>query len=222
MVSEAGFQSRDIRIVQMEVKKLAVFLYLVYRENYYLYIYFTSCRFAARTSPLVYVFHASAVATVTPSPQRTPPSILKENRTLVMSESWLQGWLTNLNLPEYQETFSRYGYHSAEGLAMLDREQLKAIGITKMGHLSRLLRAIEKIRSDSAGGGVEGDEANPSSTSSPLPVENMGSRQSSGSSLVNSAFQVESPSTLAGVLVIIVPPPPKMRDTFGTQNKCPD
>ena len=27
--------------------------------------------------------------------------------------------MTNLNLPEYQETFSRYGYHSVEDLAIL-------------------------------------------------------------------------------------------------------
>lgn len=37
--------------------------------------------------------------------------------------------------------------------SILGREQLKKIGVTKMGHVNRLIRAIEKLRS-----GDEGEE----------------------------------------------------------------
>lgn len=73
--------------------------------------------------------------------------------------SWLQSWLSNLNLAEYEDTLSQRGYTSPESLAsIVEREQLKAIGVTKMGHLSRLFRAIEKVRSDMGTGG-EGEKA---------------------------------------------------------------
>ena len=89
-----------------------------------------------------------------------------------MSESWLQDWLGHLNLPEYLELLSQHGYLSPNQLTtIVSRDQLKVIGVTKMGHLSRLIRAIEKLRSDMGGGSSS---------------EDMGSRQSSGSSLTNS------------------------------------
>lgn len=81
--------------------------------------------------------------------------------------SWLQGWLSNLSLAEYVDTLSHHGYTSAESLAsILERDQLKAIGITKMGHVNRLFRAIEKLRG----------EAGEDSSSPSLPRENSGSR----------------------------------------------
>ena len=71
-----------------------------------------------------------------------------------MSEGWLQSWLVGLNLSEYLDTLSQRGYTSPKVLAsIVERDQLKAIGVTKMGHLNRLFRAIEKLRSD--GDGVE-------------------------------------------------------------------
>lgn len=70
-------------------------------------------------------------------------------------EDWLHQWLTTLNLSEYQATFIQYGLNVPERLkSVVDREQLKAIGVTKMGHLNRLFRAIEKLKSDSFEGSV--------------------------------------------------------------------
>lgn len=77
-----------------------------------------------------------------------------------MSESWLQSWLDGLNLAEYLDLLSQHGYSSPKALAsIVEREQLKAMGVTKMGHLSRLFRAIEKLRSD---GGDIGPSVSPS------------------------------------------------------------
>lgn len=73
-----------------------------------------------------------------------------------MSESWLRLWLEGLNLAEYLDVLGQHGYSSPNSLAsIVERDQLKAIGVTKMGHLSRLFRAIEKLRSDGEGDGEE-------------------------------------------------------------------
>lgn len=69
-----------------------------------------------------------------------------------MSVSWLQSWLDGLSLAEYLDTLAQHGYTSSKNLAsIVERDQLRAIGVTKMGHLSRLFRAIEKLRSEGEG-----------------------------------------------------------------------
>ncbi len=74
-------------------------------------------------------------------------------------EKDLLSWLTNLNLSEYHVTLTSNGYLSPKQLVSIkDRDHLKAIGVVKMGHVSRLLRAIEKFRSDGGGGGGSGDD----------------------------------------------------------------
>lgn len=91
-----------------------------------------------------------------PSPLTNPKSTADVN----MSESWLQSWLVGLNLSEYLDPLSQHGYTTAKGLAsIVERDQLKAIGVTKMGHLNRLFRAIEKLRSN---GDVAEDSGVPS------------------------------------------------------------
>ena len=65
----------------------------------------------------------------------------------------MQSWLANLNLAEYGDLLYNQGYVSPEQLATISgKDQLKALGVTKMGHLSRLVRAIEKLKSDLVGG----------------------------------------------------------------------
>ena len=72
-----------------------------------------------------------------------------------MSEQWLYSWLHDLNLAEYVDCLSQHGCVSPKTLAsIVERDQLKAIGVTKMGHISRLLRAIEKLREDSEEGSM--------------------------------------------------------------------
>ena len=72
-----------------------------------------------------------------------------------MDTTWLSSWLTELNLPEYIVTFEDAGYTTPEQCATIrDREELKSIGVTKLGHLNRLYRAVEKLGSELNGDGV--------------------------------------------------------------------
>lgn len=77
------------------------------------------------------------------------------------SSDWLFSWLSDLNLAEYYPVFNQRGLLAPNMLAysVLDRDQLKSIGVTKMGHVNRLFRAIEKLRSN---GGGEDDILPPS------------------------------------------------------------
>ena len=70
------------------------------------------------------------------------------------ADNWLLSWLTNLNLTEYQETFHQRGYLTPHQVSsIVERDQLKALGVNKMGHVNRLFRAIEKLRDD----GIDGE-----------------------------------------------------------------
>ena len=61
----------------------------------------------------------------------------------------LTTWLQNLNLSEYQSSFTDNGYNTCDQcLRIISKEELKRIGVTKVGHVNRLFRAIEKLRSD--------------------------------------------------------------------------
>ena len=66
-----------------------------------------------------------------------------------MDTAWLTSWLTELNLPEYIDTFGNAGYTTPELCATIgDKEKLKSIGVSKVGHLNRLFRAVEKLGSE--------------------------------------------------------------------------
>ena len=72
-----------------------------------------------------------------------------------MDSEWLASWLSELSLTEYTATFEGAGYTSPELCATItDKEQLKSIGVTKVGHLNRLFRAVEKLGSDLRGDGM--------------------------------------------------------------------
>ncbi len=87
-----------------------------------------------------------------------------------MSESWLQTWLVGLNLAEYEDVLQSHGYTSPKNLAsILERDQLKAMGVTKVGHLTRLFRAIQKLRSDGVGGEGSAEDGATSSLGNSLP-----------------------------------------------------
>ena len=76
-----------------------------------------------------------------------------------MDMAWLSTWLTDLNLSEYAIVFANAGYTTPEQCATIrDREELKTIGVSKLGHLNRLCRAIEKLGSEINGGGRGGGD----------------------------------------------------------------
>ena len=82
-----------------------------------------------------------------------------------MATAWLNTWLTDLSLSDYVVVFAKAGYTTPEQCATIrDREKLKSIGVSKLGHLNRLYRAIEKLGSEINGGGGAVD------SSSTLPL----------------------------------------------------
>lgn len=75
-----------------------------------------------------------------------------------MESNWLSSWLENLSLSEYTATFADKGYSSPHLIATIrDKDDLKRIGVTKIGHLNRIYRAVEKLKSEHGGGRGEGN-----------------------------------------------------------------
>ena len=68
-----------------------------------------------------------------------------------MSENkeWLVSWLEELNLLEYLPQLSENQLTTPTLLSQTDKEHLKSIGITKLGHLNRLMKAIDKLSDNS-------------------------------------------------------------------------
>ena len=66
-----------------------------------------------------------------------------------MDPDWVATWLHNLNLAEYRDNFCSNGYTTYELCSQItEKEELKRIGVLKVGHVNRLFRAVEKLRSD--------------------------------------------------------------------------
>lgn len=57
-------------------------------------------------------------------------------------------WLENIQMSEYKENFIRHDIQGSE-LLQLERRDLKELGVTKVGHIKRLLQAIRDITSNS-------------------------------------------------------------------------
>lgn len=55
-------------------------------------------------------------------------------------------WLDKHGLPEYIEKFHSAGYYSLQQCASLSKADLSVIGITKLGHVYRLLKDIERMK----------------------------------------------------------------------------
>ena len=79
-------------------------------------------------------------------------------------EFWLQEWLEELNLIDYQTLLIENGLTSKNVLMNVEKTQLKDYGVTKPGHLNRLHKAILKLRGDVHVNG-DGDSSNTSSSS---------------------------------------------------------
>ncbi|CAN7996198.1 unnamed protein product [Ixodes hexagonus] len=62
-------------------------------------------------------------------------------------------WLAEIHMREYQENFLRHDIRGAE-LLSLERRDLKELGLTKVGHIKRILQAITDMRLSSASSGA--------------------------------------------------------------------
>ena len=58
---------------------------------------------------------------------------------------WLAEWLETLNLSEYLTIFTSNGLTTQEQMHGIDKPKLNSIGITKLGHVTRLVKAAEKL-----------------------------------------------------------------------------
>ncbi|CAI8037935.1 hypothetical protein GBAR_LOCUS21186 [Geodia barretti] len=74
-----------------------------------------------------------------------------------MASEWLTTWLESLSLSEYADLFTRYGYIQRHQFLNVDKNVLKTLGLVKVGHQNRLLRAVAKLQSEN-------------SENSPLPI----------------------------------------------------
>ena len=59
---------------------------------------------------------------------------------------WLAEWLQELNLTDYLANFETAGLTTMEQIAALEQPILESIGITKIGHINRLQKAVESLR----------------------------------------------------------------------------
>ena len=57
-------------------------------------------------------------------------------------------WLDKLGLPEYAENFLSAGYCTLQQCVTLSKADLSAIGITKLGHICRLVRDLERMKAN--------------------------------------------------------------------------
>ncbi|XP_073437269.1 diacylglycerol kinase delta isoform X1 [Dendrobates tinctorius] len=74
----------------------------------------------------------------------------KETRSSTVPAAYLWGteevslWLERLSLSEYKEVFTRHDVRGCE-LLHLERRDLKELGVTKVGHMKRILHAIREL-----------------------------------------------------------------------------
>ncbi|KAM6413610.1 diacylglycerol kinase delta-like [Rhynochetos jubatus] len=82
-----------------------------------------------------------------PKPRRDKAQKPKGNSALP-ADRWgaeeVAAWLETLGLGEYRDIFVRHDIQGAE-LVLLERRDLKDLGITKVGHMKRILQAIKEL-----------------------------------------------------------------------------
>ncbi len=68
------------------------------------------------------------------------------------SDDSIGSWLEAIHLHEYVPLLISQGYSTLDKCATIrDKTALKELGVTKVGHLNRLFRAIEKLRGEESG-----------------------------------------------------------------------
>lgn len=61
------------------------------------------------------------------------------------SAEQVASWLAEIQMREYQEHFLRHDIRGPE-LLSLERRDLKELGITKVGHIKRILQAVADLK----------------------------------------------------------------------------
>ncbi|XP_025947237.1 diacylglycerol kinase kappa isoform X2 [Apteryx rowi] len=85
-----------------------------------------------------------------PKPRKDKDKMPKQKSNTVLPDKWgseeVAAWLEALGLGEYRDIFVRHDIQGSE-LILLERRDLKDLGITKVGHMKRILQAIKELSS---------------------------------------------------------------------------
>ncbi|XP_067160569.1 diacylglycerol kinase kappa [Apteryx mantelli] len=84
-----------------------------------------------------------------PKPRKDKDKMPKQkSNTVLPADKWgseeVAAWLEALGLGEYRDIFVRHDIQGSE-LILLERRDLKDLGITKVGHMKRILQAIKEL-----------------------------------------------------------------------------
>ncbi|XP_009583518.1 PREDICTED: diacylglycerol kinase delta-like, partial [Fulmarus glacialis] len=84
-----------------------------------------------------------------PKPRKDKDKVQKQKTNSVLpADKWgseeVAAWLEALGLGEYRDIFVRHDIQGSE-LILLERRDLKDLGITKVGHVKRILQAIKEL-----------------------------------------------------------------------------
>ncbi|XP_064283444.1 diacylglycerol kinase kappa isoform X4 [Passer domesticus] len=84
-----------------------------------------------------------------PKPRKEKDKLQKQKaNTVLPADKWgseeVAAWLETLGLGEYRDIFVRHDIQGSE-LILLERRDLKDLGITKVGHMKRILQAIKEL-----------------------------------------------------------------------------
>ncbi|XP_039940217.1 diacylglycerol kinase kappa isoform X2 [Hirundo rustica] len=83
-----------------------------------------------------------------PKPRKEKDKLQKQKANSVLPDKWgseeVAAWLEALGLGEYRDIFVRHDIQGSE-LILLERRDLKDLGITKVGHMKRILQAIKEL-----------------------------------------------------------------------------
>ncbi|XP_025894914.1 diacylglycerol kinase delta-like isoform X3 [Nothoprocta perdicaria] len=85
-----------------------------------------------------------------PKPRKDKDKASKQKSNSGLPDKWsseeVAAWLETLGLGEYRDIFVRHDIQGSE-LILLERRDLKDLGITKVGHMKRILQAIKELSS---------------------------------------------------------------------------
>ncbi|NXU07856.1 DGKH kinase, partial [Buphagus erythrorhynchus] len=84
-----------------------------------------------------------------PKPRKEKDKLQKQKANSALpADKWsseeVAAWLETLGLGEYRDIFVRHDIQGSE-LILLERRDLKDLGITKVGHMKRILQAIKEL-----------------------------------------------------------------------------
>ncbi|KAM9600672.1 diacylglycerol kinase delta-like isoform 6-T6 [Morphnus guianensis] len=83
-----------------------------------------------------------------PKPRKEKDKVQRLKTNSALPDKWgseeVAAWLEALGLGEYRDIFVRHDIQGSE-LILLERRDLKDLGITKVGHMKRILQAIKEL-----------------------------------------------------------------------------